>query len=100
MSTTLSPIRIAEWPRLDDVPYALNCIRSGLSNAVAGVDAPEILAAIRESDRPGEEWIEHPGMMAWEKAVDEAAAEIAPQVAELLHEAISRRLPWTWEPER
>jgi hypothetical protein len=35
-----------------------------------------------------------------EQIVASAAAEIAPQVAALLREAIRRRLPWTWEPER
>ncbi len=42
----------------------------------------------------------HPGVLAWEQVVDEAIVEIAPQVGELLFEALQSRLPWTWEPER
>lgn len=42
----------------------------------------------------------HPGVMAWERVVDEALAEIDTQVRDLLYEALNRRLPWTWEPER
>jgi hypothetical protein len=29
--------------------------------------------------------------------IDEAIAEVAPDVARLLEAAIQRRLPWTWE---
>lgn len=43
---------------------------------------------------------EHPGVLAWERVVDEAIVEISPQVRDLLYAALERRLPWTWEPER
>jgi hypothetical protein len=43
---------------------------------------------------------EHPAVAAWERVVDEAMAEIAPQMRDLLIAALERRLPWTWEPDR
>lgn len=42
----------------------------------------------------------HPGVIAWERVVDEAIEEIGPQVRDLLYEALQKRLPWTWEPSR
>jgi hypothetical protein len=36
--------------------------------------------------------------IAWERVVDEAIAEISPQVRNLLYQALERRLPWTWVP--
>ncbi len=41
---------------------------------------------------------DHPAAIAWERTVDEAIAEIGPQVRDLLYDALQRRLPWTWEP--
>ncbi|MDQ2934083.1 MAG: hypothetical protein M3R49_03710 [Chloroflexota bacterium] len=43
---------------------------------------------------------DHPGVIAWERVVDAAIAEINPQVGELLYQALQRRLPWTWESDR
>jgi hypothetical protein len=43
---------------------------------------------------------DHPAILAWERVVDEAMAEINLQVRDLLCKALERRLPWTWEPER
>jgi hypothetical protein len=42
---------------------------------------------------------DHPGIIAWERVVDEAIVEIGPQVRDLLCQALERRLPWTWEPD-
>jgi hypothetical protein len=36
--------------------------------------------------------------IAWDRVVDEAIAEISPQVRDLLYAALARRLPWTWAP--
>jgi hypothetical protein len=41
---------------------------------------------------------DHPAILAWERVVDEAMAEINPQIRDLLAEALERRLPWTWYP--
>lgn len=43
---------------------------------------------------------EHPAFFAWDLLIDEVRAEVAPELARLMTEAINRRLPWTWEPER
>lgn len=37
--------------------------------------------------------------IAWDRVVDEAIAEIGPQVGDLLYAALQRRLPWTWDPD-
>jgi hypothetical protein len=42
----------------------------------------------------------HPALFAWDRLMDEARAEVAPEVARLLNEAINRRLPWTWEGDK
>ena len=100
MTTTLSPIRIAGIPPIEAVPNAMQQLRDGMANAVAEVGIPELREALRENDRLGEDWIEHPGVMAFEEIVTAATAEIASEVARILRAAIERRLPWTWEPER
>lgn len=71
--------------------YAWDELRSNLQSASAAWP----VGRLEDLDE------EHPALMAWEKqVVDSAIEEIMPAVADLLHEAINKRLPWTWEPER
>lgn len=94
MSTTLSPVTVRRYGRLADSHEAIREIVGGLGYADHVIRKAE-LEAIREDDDA------EPAYIAWEKEViDDAAAEIAPQVADMLNAAIERRLPWTWEPER
>ena len=44
--------------------------------------------------------LEHPAIVAWDAMMEEVFAELHPKIADLFYEAIQRRLPWTWEPER
>ncbi len=63
-----------------------------IANAVAEAAPPAITDAVRAA-----QYEEHPGVVAWERMIDEVAAELVPQVADMLTEAIRRRLPWSWE---
>ena len=42
----------------------------------------------------------HPALEEWDKMLDEVFEELHPRIADLFDEAINRRLPWTWDPER
>lgn len=42
----------------------------------------------------------HPATIAWDAMLEDVMREVHPKIADLFYEAISRRLPWTWEPER
>lgn len=87
MSTTRTPIIVREFPAIADNPDAMGQLRDGLANALA----------LTPTDLEGSEgragW-------AWDRMLDEVIAEQAPMIADQLTEAIVRRLPWTWEPER
>ena len=93
-ATVYPPITITEIHNIGDTADSMEDLRSSMANAAAGAGIPELNRALNETDDDG-----HPGVMAFDRIVDDAAAEIAPQVAALLTEAIRRRLPWTWQPE-
>jgi hypothetical protein len=87
--TTTTPLRITTLDRLGWDQEQLDD-GQGLENGAIGFTDDQF-------EREG--WPVE-AVIAWERVVDEAAAEISPQVRDLLHEALQRRLPWTWEPER
>lgn len=94
--TTATPIRIERFPNIADHPSALEQLRDGLLNADAEADD-------LDANRPGfwtTDGDETDALRAWDAVKTEAADEILPDVARMLTEAINRRLPWTWEPER
>lgn len=62
-----------------------------------GFTAAQFEPQQRETDASG---IEHPAIVAWDAMLDEVMREVHPKIADLFYEAINRRLPWTWEPER
>jgi hypothetical protein len=76
---------------------AIEAIENGLGEALLAMDTDQWDAAYDELV-DGE--IEPDAVSAFETVRDAVAAEIAPAVAQMLGEAINRRLPWTWEPER
>lgn len=39
----------------------------------------------------------HPSAFAWDALMDDVLAEVGPDVAKLVDQAVRRRLPWTWE---
>ncbi len=94
-ATTYRPIRIATLPEMVTNDLSMEHLRDGMGNAVAELGISELHEALRGHDDE-----EHPALFAFERMVDAAVAEIAPDVARLLSEALDRRLPWTWEPER
>ena len=86
--TTTTPVTVSRISAVADNESAMEQLRDGMSNAVAEL----AVGPLEPSDR---------AMWAFEhEAVDAAIAEVAPDVARLLTEALNRRLPWTWEPER
>lgn len=92
--TTATPIRVTaeDAPDTRSSEEHMRYLVQGLSEATQW---PE---TVRLAARPVDS--QHPAVFAWEALCDEVAAELAPQVAELLDAAIAKRLPWTWEPER
>ncbi len=63
-------------------------------------DGQSIALAIKTRDLPSiEDGTDYVGV-AWDRYVDKALEEAAPEIAEVLQRVIERRLPWTWEPER
>ena len=92
--TTATPIRVTA----DDAPDTLSS-EEHMGYLVDGLrTATQWPEAVRLAGRPVDS--QHPAVFAWEALCDEIAAELAPQVAELLDAAIAKRLPWTWEPRR
>jgi len=96
-ATTYRPIRIATLPEMVTNDLSMEHLREGMGTAVAELGVSELHETLRGHDDDDEE---HPALLAFERMVDAATAEIALDVARLLTEAINRRLPWTWEPER
>jgi hypothetical protein len=92
VSATLSPVRVTEFPSID-----LEELQSGLRNALGPNAALDAAADEWDYNTPSGD---HPGLMAWVAVESEIAAEIAPDFTRLLREAIEKRLPWTWEPDR
>ena len=93
---TESPVRIERFPNIADHPEALKQLRDGLLNADATAD-------ILDAQRPAfwtEDGEETDALRAWCAYKEAATDEILPVVSRMLTEAINRRLPWTWEPER
>ena len=89
--TTATPIRVTA----DDAPVTRTS-QEHMGYLVEGLrGATQWPEAVRLAGRPVDS--QHPAVFAWEALCDEVAAELAPQVAELLDAAIRRRLPWTWE---
>jgi hypothetical protein len=92
--TTATPIRVTA----DDAPVT-RASEEHMDYLVTGlIEATQWPEAVRLAGLPVDS--QHPAVFAWEALCAEVAAELAPQVAELLDAAIRRRLPWTWEPER
>lgn len=96
--TTTAPIRLERFPNIADHSDAVGELRSGLLNTDAAA-SHEILDAARGSfwTDDGEET---DALHAFDTMKEEAVEEILPDVARMLTEAINRRMPWTWEPER
>jgi hypothetical protein len=92
--TTMTPIRVNadDYPDTRDSDEHMEYLVLGLASATQW---PTGFGEATPSDDP---MGEHPARLAWEAVCDEAAAEIAPQVADMLTAAVRRRLPWTWEP--
>jgi hypothetical protein len=86
-TTTYPPVTIERVPPVDPDTEAF---RFGFSDAAFVSDIPE-LNALRD---------DHPAGLAWDALMDEVLVEIGPDVARMITEAVARRLPWTWEPER
>lgn len=59
-----------------------------------------IALAIRTADLPAPEDVtkDYAGV-AWDRFVDKALEDAAPEIAEFLQRVIEKRLPWTWEGE-
>lgn len=90
-------VTVEQFPNIADNPDALQELTDGLRNADAVADDSWRI------DRAGfwtEDGDETEALRAWDALKNAAAEEIAPDVARMLTEAINRRLPWTWEPER
>lgn len=87
-------VTINHPPHVTDDPDAMQQLLDGLCNAAASGSLPELDAV--EADEYGA----HASFAAWDKLVDAAVASIAPEVAQMLEDAIADRLPWTWEPDR
>jgi len=95
--TTATPVRVESFPNIADDPKALSELRSGLLNTDAVADhMSDTLEAQFWTPDGGET----DALLAWSKVKEAATDEILLDVARLLTEAINRRLPWTWEPER
>ena len=76
---------------------AMERLTSGLGEALGAMDADQWSFAY--DALTGEE-IEPKAVAAFQSVQDAVVAEVAPDVARMLAEAMNRRLPWTWEPER
>lgn len=73
-------------PRIEPGSRAMSELIDGLGNAAAEHPLAMSLSGERAA-------------LAWERdVIDPAIAEIAPTVAQLLDEAIARRLPWEAPP--
>jgi len=97
--TTATPTTLPLHVTAADVPDTrssdehMGYLTEGLRNATQW---PEPVHRLVYQLDPMED--EHPAGLAWERLCDEVADEIAADVADLLTEAIRRRMPWTWEP--
>jgi hypothetical protein len=92
MSTTTSII-VRKVSAIAEDADAMEQLRDGLASAAAG-DIPSWTHwyPMNDQDAPV-----HPALIAWDKVVDAAVREVAPEAARLLQAAIERRLPWTYE---
>ena len=84
-------------------PDALQQLQDGLANAWSTAEDAEVeeLYDRLEATLPSDTIAEFPATLAYERdVIDAAITEIAPAVAAMLEQAIAKRLPWTWEPER
>lgn len=94
--TTATPIRMTAED-IDRQAFDFEEVRDGegLSIGAIGLYA-RALGPTRDSETS-----ESPAEFAFERdVVDPAIEEVMPQVRDLIADAIARRLPWTWEPER
>ena len=93
--TTATPIHFTaeDYPDTPDSEH-MEYLVSGLASATQWPEGLE--EATRSDDLDAGD---HPARLAWDRVCDEAAEEIAPQVADMLTEAVRRRMPWTWGPE-
>ena len=78
-------------------PEALEAITDGLRDALQAMDSRQWDFAY---DKLTGDEIEPEAVAAFALIVSDVAAEIAPSVLQLAADAMNRRLPWTWEPER
>jgi hypothetical protein len=95
--TTTTPVTIRPVTRDDLTDYGRQELRDGLSGALHDLDGRQWNPAYDALE--GEE-IQPDAVPAYGALVDEAVDEVLPQALDLLVEAMNRRLPWTWEPER
>lgn len=87
MTTATDPIIVR---RVDVTPEStLEALDDGQSLAYA-VNSPGFT--------PFTDGEDHPAALAFEREIDAALAEAAPEIAEAIRRAVERRLPWTWEP--
>lgn len=84
MTTTTRPVTIDSIPAIDTDS---DQFRFGMTDGLFFDAMPEVPDG-------------HPAVAAWERVMDETLAEVGPEIARVFTEAVERRLPWTWEPER
>lgn len=92
MPTTTAPITVMYPPRIVGNDNAE-------AEVVRGLCAAEGAAPFEPVDAILDEYVEDgdadPRVVAWGKLVEEVARELAPDVAQLLEDALMARLPWT-----
>jgi hypothetical protein len=95
MSTTTKAPRVVIRipPNIIGDAEAMQELRDGLVNAETRVQKPEIEPLWDPKESAYDE-----SLNSWERLVDEAAAEIAESVAQMMEDAIAKRLPWESEP--
>lgn len=88
-TTTFSPITITEIRRED---WDGDTVAEGQHVSFGA------MGFVQRHFDPLEDY--HPAFGEWDKLSEEVFEEVHGKIADLFYEAIQRRLPWTWEPER
>lgn len=101
MATTITQAPVTV-PSIDRADWDANTVEEGqhVLYGAYGFTRPYFDPLQSEYDRTAGINDSHPAIAAWDELLDEVMAEVHPKIADLFHEAISKRLPWTWEPER
>jgi hypothetical protein len=96
MSTTRTPVRIESLPPLASEPEAMEDLRDGIVEAIAKLPKPELDAAYDALDSNARDRQEPEAAKALAPFYEAVAPEVAPRVAQMVDEALARRLPWQW----